>query len=188
VPISHETKWFGVNDAKISKLLTDPAGGPATYGTAIDVPGMKTVGVAGEVNTNELRGDGQRIDQSSVLAGLTVSFEFAKMALDVFSVLAGGTVIDAGTAAAEKATFKLGSGDALNYFKFEAQTTGVDIPGGDGHLVVYKCILTSFPELGMAEEDFQTFSVEAACMGTIASDGDDLFDIVLNETAIDIAA
>lgn len=185
--ISHNTKWYGVNDAKIALLLTDPEGGSATYDDLIDVPGVKAVGVGGEVNSVELRGDGKRLDYATTITGRSLTFEFAKSALDVFSVLAGGTVSDTGTTPNQVAKLKLGANDVPNYFKFVAQTTGVDIPGGDGHLVVYKAIITSLPELGMAEEDYKTYSVEAAAIGTIASDGDDLIDVLMHETAAAIA-
>lgn len=184
--LSHSTKWFAVDDAKIAKITADASGATTTYATAIDVPGIKSVGISGDVTSNELRGDSQRLDQSSKLGGLTLSFEFAKMSLDVMSILAGGAIVDAGTAPAATATYDLLATDTMSYFKFEAMTTGVDSVTGDGHITLHKVILTSFPEIGFAEEDYQTFSVEGAAMPTLGT-GSKLLTVKLNETAAAIA-
>ncbi len=186
MPISHDTRWYAVDDARLARLTADASGaaGP-TYGTLLDVPGIRSVGITGDVNSSELRGDGRRIDQSSKLAGLSLTFEFAKSAFDIFAVLAGGTVADAGVAPNQTATWQLLGGDTMNYFMFEAQTKGVDTIGGDGHLRLWKCILTSFPGLGFGNEDYQTFSVDAAA-SPLTSTGR-LLTGTLNETAVPIA-
>lgn len=186
MPLSHNTKWFAVDDAKISKITADVDGAPTTYASVIDVPGIKTVGISGDVTSNELRGDSQRLDQSSKLGGLSLSFEFAKMSLDVMSALVGGATVDGGTTPAQTATYDLLATDQMNYFKFEASTRGVDTVSGDGHIILHKVILTSFPEIGFAEEDYQTFSVEGAAMPTLGT-GSKLLTVVLNETADAIA-
>lgn len=183
--LAHKTKWYAVDDAKIKKLTADPSGGSPTYGTSIDVPGIKSVGISGDINSVELRGDGQRLDQASKLAGITVTFEFAKMDLDLLAATIGGTVADSGTTPNQLATWTLLGTDNLNYFGFEAQTKGVDTIGGDGHFAIGKLILTSFPSLGMAEEDYQTFSMEAAAI-PLLSNGK-YITTSLNETAVAIS-
>lgn len=186
MPISHDTKWFGVNDARIRKITTDPTGGVTTYGPRIDVPGIKSVGISGDVNSNELRGDGQRLDFDANLAGLSLSFEFAKKSLDLFATLVGGTVVDAGTTPAQSATWTLTGGDKLGYFEFEAVTTNVDSVGGDGHIILHKAIITGFPEIGNAEEDYRTYTVEAGAMRLNSNNA--LLTVVVNETAVPIPA
>lgn len=181
MPISHETKWYAVDDAKIAKLTADPAGGSPTYATVIDVPGIKSIGIAGDVNSVELRGDGQRLDQNSKLTGLSLTFEFAKASLDLFAAIAGGAVADSGSGTTEVAEWALLGTDQMNYFKFEAQTKGVDTIGGDGHIILHKLILTSFPSLGFGDEDYQTFTVEAAAMRL--NSNNKLLNWPLNETA-----
>lgn len=147
MPLSHNTKWYAVDDARLAKVTADTSGGAITYGTLLDIPGIKSIGITGDVNSVELRGDGQRIDQASKLGGLSLTFEFAKSSLDVFSAIAGGTIVDSGTTPNQKAVWTLLGTDALNYFKFEAQTKGVDTITGDGHILLPKLILTSFPSL-----------------------------------------
>lgn len=187
MPISHFSKLYAVEDAKIAAVTADPSGGTTTYGTGVDVPGIKSVTIGGDVSTNELRGDNRLLDANSSLTSITLEFEYAKLSLDALDILVGGTVTDAGSLAAETATWSLLSTDTLGYFKFEAKTptAGVDEVAGDAHIVLYKCMLTGFPEFGMAEEDYQTFTVSAIAVGRL-SDAK-WIDVVFNETAAAIA-
>ena len=187
MPISHFSKFYAVSDAKIAALTADPSGGTATYGALIDVPGIKSVTVSGDINTVELRGDNTLLDSNSTLTNLTVSFEYAKLNLDALAAMVGGTVTDGGATTLETATFRRLGTDSFSYFKFEAKTptAGVDEVAGDGHVLLYKCMLSSFPDLGMAEEDYQTFSAEAVAVPRLSDSR--WLDVVLNETATAIA-
>lgn len=184
--LSHVTKLFAVKDAKIAKLTADPAGGTTTYATAVDVPGIRTVGISGDVNTTELRGDQVLLDSDTTLSNITVSFEYAKMSLDVFVATLGGAVADSGSGSTEVATYSLLGTDTLfTPFKFEAQVVSVDTPGGDAHLVLYRCKLSSFPQLGTELDDYQTFSLEATASPRLSDSK--WIDVVLNETAAAIS-
>lgn len=186
MPLSPVTKLYATEDAKISKLLTDPSGGSATYDPVIDVPGIKTVGIDFELSSVELRGDNTRLDADSALVGLNLTFEHAKLSLDALAVFLGGAVVDSGVAPNQKKTFSRLGTHAPSYFRFEAKTptNGADTVGGDVHLVVYKCKLVDY-ELGFAEEDYQTLSGEF--QGVYRTSDNKLFDVVLNETAAAIA-
>ncbi len=69
MPLSHISRLFAVADAKISKMLTDPPGGAATYGPAVDVPGIKSLPVDFDFVTADLTGDNRRLDQESTVIG-----------------------------------------------------------------------------------------------------------------------
>lgn len=182
MPITHVTKVYAVEDAKIAKLTADPSGGSATYATSIDVPGIKEIGVTPEVNSVELRGDNVQLDADSNLIGLTLSVVHAKLHLDVLAVLIGGTVTDAGTTPNQTATYDRITTDSFNYFRLEGKTptNGVDVVGGDVKLSFWKCKLTSI-DLGFAEEDYRTVSFEARGVYRLADNK--LFAIALRETA-----
>lgn len=184
MPISHTTKWHHVEDAKISALTADPAGGSATYGTPIDVPGIKEVGVTTSFRNQELRGDNQKLDEQAQLQAITLTWRQAKISLDALSAMLGGTTTDTGTGTAEVATYRQLGTTAPGYFKFEAKTAGVDTIGGDGHLVFYKCALSGL-DLGFAEEDYRLFGGSARTAPRLADNF--WFDIVLNETLAAIA-
>lgn len=182
MPVSHVTKVFGVNDAKIAKLTADPAAGAATYAAIIDVPGIKSVTIEGDVNTVDLRGDHSLLDSDATLQNITLSFEYAKLSLDALAVWLGGTVSDSGVTPNMLANLALLGTDTLlaNYWKFEAKTVSADVVGGDVRLILYKCKLTSFPQLGTAEEDYLTFSVDARAIPRLADNK--WIDIQVRET------
>lgn len=185
----HKTKWLGVWDAKISKLTADPSGGTPTYATSVDIPGIKSVGFGGDVNNVQLRGDNGLIDSSSVIVAITLQFENALLSLDALAILMGGAVTDSGSTPAQKASYGLINTDTPNYFKFEAQTKGVDTIGtaavvGDGHLIAHKCIISGLPDVGFAEEDYRTFSASAIALPTVSQGK--WVNIDFNETAVAI--
>lgn len=188
MPISHISKLYAVEDAKIYQLTADPAGGAPTYGAAIDMPGIKVVGIGGSVNSTTLRGDNSLLDSFSVLENVEVSMEWAKINLDAQAIMLGGTVTDSGTTPNQLATYARTRTDKLKYFKLEAKTPtdGVDPVGGDAQLKFYKCVVSGFPEGGLAEEDFQTQSVAIMSVPLISNNA--WWDVIIRETAGTLSA
>ena len=181
MPISPISKSYGTSDAKIAKLTADPAGGSPTYGSLVDVPGIKSVTISGSVNRTELRGDHQLLDAESVLTDITVTFEHGKFSLDVLEVFFDTTVVDAGTTPNMTATWALEGADKPNYFGFAAKVAAADTVGGDAHLTLFKCKLDGFPDIGTAEEDYKTFSVSGVVVPRLADNK--WLRVALNETA-----
>ncbi|GAA2112433.1 hypothetical protein GCM10009759_55150 [Kitasatospora saccharophila] len=188
MPLSHVSKLFSIVDCKITPLLTDPAGGTATYAAqSIDVPGIRVLTVAGSVQAKTLRGDNKLLDSNSYVDGVTASAEHAKLSLDVLAAILGGTVMDSGTTPAQKSTLGItGANAVLPYFKIEGVTPpgGSDALGGDVHLVLYKCQLSKFPDLGFQGDDYRIPKFEVNCVPLASTDK--WFDYVFNETAVPI--
>lgn len=187
MPISHISKQFAIDDAKIAKVTADPVGGTTTYATVVDVPGVKAMVSAVELQEKQLRGDNTLLDIDVSYVRATGTLTFAKVNLDMDAVLLGATVTDSGTTPNMLATLGLKSSDRPNYFKIEGRTPvgGADTVTGDLHVVLYKCKITGYSGFGFAEEDYSTFSVPFAAIGR-ASDSK-WFDRVLNETAVAIS-
>ncbi|MFJ4649472.1 phage tail protein [Streptomyces bobili] len=188
MPIQRFTKVYGISDAKIAPLTADPAGGPATYGTSIDVPGIKTFEISGDVEVKTLRGDNTKLATDSAISNIQVSVTHAKVSLDVLVAILGGAVTDSGTGTAEVARWDLkGATATMPAFKLEGVTppNGVDLVGGDFHVILHKLKLSSFPDLGFAEEDYRIASFTADADPLLATD--DWLSLVLNETAVAIA-
>lgn len=187
MPLSHVTKVYAVVDCKVSKLLTDPAAGTATYGTSVDVPGIKTMTIAGGIKSSDLRGDNGPLDRASTLGEVTFSVTNAKVSLDVLNIILGGTTVDSGTTPSQVSTFTLAQTSTPQYFKLEGKTPtgGADTVLGDVHFVLYKCIITDFPDLGFAEEDFRETGFAGAALPLNAT-GNKIMDAVLNEAAVAI--
>lgn len=187
MPLSHITKVFAAKDAKIYPLTADPAGGSPTYGTGIDVPGLKTVGISGDINSAELRGDNTLLDAQSTIGNLSVSLEFAKTSLDLLAAFFQNTVVDSGTTPNQKSIWGLIGTSSLGYVGLTAQAVGADTITGDVTFMLHKMMLSSFPELGLEEEDYKTSSVEFAAMPLLAT-GNKWLTVTLNETAVAAAA
>jgi hypothetical protein len=184
--LSHVSKVFAAKDAKIYPLTADPASGSPTYGTGIDVPGLKTVTISGDVNTAELRGDNQSLDQQSVIGGLTLACEFAKLSLDILSAIFAAATADSGTTPNQKSIWTLLGTTQMNYIGFTCQAVGADSVTGDVQFSVYKAVLSSFPEMGLEEEDYKTSALEFAIV-PLLSNGK-WIGTTLNETAAALAA
>jgi hypothetical protein len=187
MPISRVTKLYAVQDAKIAPLTTDPADGTPTYGALVDVPGIKSVEISGDVEVKELRGDNTLLDSDSTISNVTVSFPHAKLSLDVLKALMSSTVTDAGTTPSQTSTWEMDSTVKPAPFKLEAVTpvSGGDLIGGDVHFTLHKCILSSFPGLGLAEEDYRTIETEARAVPLISTGK--WITVRINETATAIA-
>ncbi|MCX4994258.1 phage tail protein [Streptomyces longwoodensis] len=184
MPLQRFTKVYGIKDAKISPLTSDPASGSPVYGTAIDVPGIKSYEVSGDVEVKTLRGDNTKLATNSSISNIQVSVSHAKISLDVLVAILGGAVTDSGTTPAQKSVWDL-TGDTATMppFKLEGVTpaNAVDVVGGDLHVVLHKLTLSGFPDLGFAEEDYRIASFTADA-DPLTSNGK-WISITLNETA-----
>lgn len=169
MPVSHVTKVFAAKDAKLYPLTADPAGGSPTYGTGVDVPGLKTVTITGDVNTVELRGDNQKLDSASSMGSISVALGFAKLSLDILSAVFAALTTDSGTTPNQIATFTLLGTTGFNYVGMTCQAVGADPIAGDAMFSVYKMIPSSFPELGLEEEDYKTSSLEFEAMPLLSN-------------------
>src|SRR4051812_1644378 len=164
-PIAQQgiTKVYAVQHCQIAAVTTDAAGSAITYGEWFDVPGIKSLAITGDMDTKALRGDNRLIDQQSIMTGLTAAIEHAKLSLQVLAVMLGGSV---STRTAGAGVPYTGSGwSLLNSafplpFGLRAVSAAQDAPGGAVAFVLSRCSLSSFPEFGAAEEDYQTVSAE----------------------------
>jgi hypothetical protein len=174
MPISHVTKVFAVTDAKLYKLTADPAGGSPTYSAGIDVPGIKKVTIKGDVETKQLRGDNTKLDSDTVLTNITAEIEHAKLSLDALAMMLTQTVTDAGTTPNQTAALDIFGGNVSGGvkfapFKIEAISATADVVGGNVKFQLHKCVLNSFPDMGLAEEDYQTSSFGVDCSPLISN-------------------
>lgn len=185
MPITHETVVFDVHDAKVYPLLTDIAGASPTYGAAIDVPGIAEVSLDPNIVTAELKGDARVIAKKGRTDRLNFSATYGKLDLDVLQVILGGSVTDAGTGAAETATYRLASPAPLPYFKITFQIQDVEEGIGDVTVVVYKAQLTGGTLLGSSTDNFgqPTFDAEGIALnGDLGAATGVMADWILHET------
>lgn len=176
-----------VDDGKLRQILTDPSGGPATFGSWLDIFGINGFNVSPEFTEKELAGDATTIDQYSKLKKLTGSFN-CQVKFDVLEVLLGATASYTGSTPNEKATLLLSSSDLPLYFELDVRSSyrgGSDAADGDFHLRVAKAKMTKFTYT-MASEEYATLQIDWAGVARLA-DGYFMY-MEENETAITIAA
>lgn len=186
MPISPFSKVFAAKDCKLFPLTADPAGGSPTYGTGVDVPGLKTVAFTGDVNNVELRGDNGRLDSASALGGIQCAMTFAKLSHDVLSSIMAVTATASGTTPNQKSVWTLLGTSNLSYVGMTCASVGADVITGDVQFAFYKGIIDEFPEMGLEEEDYKTSTLSFACSPLLANGK--WFGSTLNETAAVLAA
>lgn len=179
--LSHFTKVYAVKDCKISALTADPSGGSPTYSTSVDVPGIKTVEISGDIDTKELRGDNQLLDQDSVLKNVKVKLSHAKLSLDAMAVMLGSTVVDAGTTPSQTSSWEMLGTSTMGVFKLEAISASADPVAGNVKYIVHKLRASSFPSIGLSEEDYNVPELELVS-SPLLSNGKWL-TVSINETA-----
>jgi hypothetical protein len=161
-PVANQgiTKVYAIQHAQIAGMLTDAAGAAPTYSEWIDVPGIKSLKITGEMDTKALRGDNRLIDSQSVLTGLTASFEHAKLSLMALYIMLGGAAPAAVTVPYAGMGWSLPTSAFPKAFGLRAASAASDAPGGAVLFNMARCSLSKFPELGAAEEDYQIVSAE----------------------------
>lgn len=182
------TKMYGVDDIKIFEVTADTAT-TYTVGPAVDVPGARQISLKAEIESKDLTGDEITLDVIAKCKALTITFEFAKLSLEMQKIIMGGTTSTSGTGDTEEVTYDFEEGDAPKYFQFQAQIKSTDNEGGDLHIIAFKCKATSAPINGV-QGDYATFTVDAKASFTenhISGTKKKLYRLRLHKKATDLA-
>jgi hypothetical protein len=187
--LSHITKNYGIDDAKVYKLLTDPSGAPPTYATAVDIFGAQSMEMTLATDTKELRGDNTLLAADSIIKDLTGKVNYGKFNFDVWVQLTSMTATDSGSTPNQKTVMTMAATDSPAYAKVEAQSKHVDYVAGDLHYIVYKLIpmnlLAGFADENYKIQEFGFTSIPL--IGTIGGGpAQAWWSAVTNETAIAI--
>lgn len=137
--LAHSTITYDVSDCKVYPLLSDSVAASPTYGAAVDVPGIQTASLDPNIVSQELKGDASVIDTRAKIESFKVSLAHAKTSLDVMAAIIGGSVVDAGTTPNQTATFSLGAGISLPYFKVSFLISDADTGIGGIVVTLMKC-------------------------------------------------
>lgn len=174
--VSVVTKLFSTEDCKIASLTSDQTGF-AAYGSLVDVPGIRSVSLAPQFESKQLRGDNRELDADSTLVAVEGTAEHAKLSLDALAVILGGTATPGGSSSVYVQT----GGASLPKWAIGWRTpsNGGDTTGGDVQIRVGKCVVTAY-SLGTAFEDYQILSFTFRGVYRLADDR--LFDIGIEAT------
>jgi hypothetical protein len=183
VTLSHITKVYAVTDAKIYPMTADAAGTATTYGPSIDVPGIKSVKITGSIDSKTLRGDNQLLDAGAILKSIDVQVANAKLSLDALAAIIGSAVADSGTTPNQLSTWDLAANPSFPYFRLDAVSAKADPILGNVLIQLPKLILTDFPDLGLAEEDYQETGFKATGLMPVGTGFVRMLRVAINETA-----
>jgi hypothetical protein len=139
--------YRGVRDAIIAPWL-----GVGSYGTAVDILGIRNFTITTNVSTDTLRGDDHDLDVHSRMDGVVVDWEQAEVNQTVFDILAGGTLVSN----ANYEDVLIGEEDAP-YVGLAGKMVASD--GSEMHLFVPKCKLAGNLVL---QAQLDTYSIPAA--------------------------
>jgi hypothetical protein len=147
---SHASVLYDVNDFKVTPLLTDSVTSPTYGATLVDVPGIASVSMEPNINTNELKGDAKVIAKKGNIDKANFSATYGRLALDALAVFLGGTVTDATTPASAK--WSLPGTNSLPYFKALFQILQNEV--GDVHVTAHKAQVTGGTLLDQSTDSF----------------------------------
>lgn len=177
---------FNVDDLKISKLLTDPEGGSATYDAPIDCPGIQSISFEPDFLEKELMGDAQVLDTYSKMRFITGQVKHGRISLPLLAVLTGGALSNSGSTPNTQKKLTLNQANIPGFFKMEAvvEYLGGDDNDGDYHTVFLKTKMTKF-SIEHQGEDYAIVSFDFKAIPQRATG--DVVELIENETAVAIA-
>lgn len=184
MPITDIGVLYGLNDAKISALLTD-AGAAPTYATALDVPGVTNLTMAAIYNPKELPGDGGIVAVGGGILGYDVECTFAMLPLKLLAVLQGGTVAETGTTPNQKTTYAItGLSTPPGYWKIEGIWNPGETTFQQGYCCAFKVKITEAPSVALndANGDYATVTVKGKAI-MCAGSAKQMWTAELRETA-----
>lgn len=156
--MSDETPVLACAGGVARKVETDPKGGPATYGPAVEIPAALSIEVEFEAEKKELK-DGRgrlRHAQASAPTGTaTVAFKMFSAELDV--LFFGSTLV---TDVNGDVTVKRTPNDRPNYIELELVSAELDGTASNTGIRLAKVKATKPAGLGLAEDDYKDFEVE----------------------------
>lgn len=171
---------YGMRDCKLFPY-TDALG--TTLGdSGFDLPNMQTFSFADTEEYTELRGDDELVATHGNGAQVKWSLEAGGMDLAIWAAITGGQIIEAGTTPNRTVTLRKASDDARPYFFIIGKI--ISDSCGDVHAKVYRCKCNG--DISGQFADGQFFVTSADGVGLPVPGSRLLYDIIQNETAVDL--
>jgi len=172
---------FGLRQVKLTPIAAD---GTLTTADAVFLPASRTFSFSEAEEFEELQGDDRTV--ASHGAGPVVEWELegGGISLDVWKILAGGTVAETGVSPNVVRTYTKLESDARPYFQVEGRA--ISDNGGDLGAKVYRCKADSALEAAMENGSFLLTSASGKGYGDLTSGK--LYDWIHSETATPLTA
>lgn len=127
----------------LADLKIYPITGVSTLGSAVDVPGARSLQFTADSTSDELEGDNGIIAKAPGAISASGSIEFGQISLAVLAVLFGGTVGTTGTAPNEIAALDRTDTVGFRFFQIVGQAPDALSTTGAYRVTLYKANVTS---------------------------------------------
>jgi hypothetical protein len=175
---------FGARDAKLLPLISDPPGGLAVYGSAIDVPGITDLQLDTDIMSAEAEGDDETVAVASRIKSIKGKLGMTLESLPVFQTILGGVLTNLGATPNQTSEWLNSKGDRGQKFMLIVQSSGDDdSPFSYMDRTFYKCTLTKFTN-GSGAGKFSGPGIDFTAISR-RSDGK-RWDFKLSETGADL--
>lgn len=177
---------FDVKDTQIAPLTTDNTT-TQTYGTDVDVMAVQMVTLDEEEgDTTDLHGDGIVVAQARNAGVGTWELRMGALDLPTIKTIYDNTYAVTGTAGTSTEVRTMtpkNSGQAIPYFRIQAQAINID--GGDTKLIVYKCKAAQrqTPTITLEESAFAPVTVNGTYYWTNNTTTPQLWSVIERATA-----
>lgn len=172
---------FGLRQVKLVPLDNAGVEVPAS---AVLLPASRTFSFSEAEDFENLDGDDKRIASHGAGPSVSWDLEGGGISLDVWKILAGGTITTSGTTPAIVRTFTKKTSDSRPYFNVYGRA--ISDNGGDFQMVVYRCKADGDLEAELANGSFQLTAASGTGFGNLSDDK--LYDFMHRETAVPLTA
>ena len=121
MPVLTSSGVFCVSDLKILPLSTDVVGSAPTYGTAVDIPGIKNLKMSKNISEKESKGDEKVLDTETTFQYVDVSWENAEVSLDALKAIEGTAAVVQTTGTPNTASIIESGDDKSAYFQIQCK-------------------------------------------------------------------
>lgn len=128
----------GLADAKVFPLTAGDV-----LGTAVDIPGVRTIEWSEEADSETWEGDNQVIAVANGALSVTGSIAMGKLSLTAVAALRGGTVTTTGTTPNVVSKYDVPISSDIVYFALKGQTPSYDQGGSASRVTIHKAAVNS---------------------------------------------
>ena len=144
---------YGLRDLKVTNI-----GGTVQE----DLDAAQSLTFSPTFSSAELRGDDVPKVSTSSLSGGTAAISAGGYSSAAVAIMFGKTLSQSGTTPNELTTLQLNAGDVMPYFKIYGLAR--DEGGGDVHVLLPKCKVTSWGGIDFSDESWFINSVDVQCL------------------------
>lgn len=166
---------FGLRQVLLTPIAND---GTLVTANAVLLPAARTFSFSETEDFEELTGNDTTVASHGAGAVVEWDLEGGGISLEVWKILAGGTVTISGTTPATKKVYSKLTTDARPYFQVEGRS--ISDSGGDVHGLVYRCKADGDLEAEFSGGSFTLTSASGKGYGRLTDDK--LYDFIHNET------